>query len=237
MHSLVGHLPINTYPRLIGGVAFLLLALKCARNYRMSSEPLYRYYAMVLTPMGISGLVFALPFLWTHSPQTLGLYALAGYFLVNLAITLHAAVFWTVVLRQRGPLITTMLPVGLVALIAWIVYVPTMQVHFSGNLVFWDGSYLGAIGYALLCFGTLVPTGVAFVLRSFSPTHWLAKIKALSMGLPYILFLTPDAITALANNRRDSVASSVAGTITFSIFLIIIALPNVARSQTKPSRR
>lgn len=218
-------LPLNTYRMLVGGIAFVILGYKCFKSWSRTKDILMLYFGVSLLPVGVSGLVLALPLFWTRNPSILAPIGLVGFGLVSLTLILHSLVLWQVVFKRIFPYIYIAIPAIIIGTLSWAPYLWHFTVSFSRGLIVWHGAQLAADFYGIMLILLLLPLGYSFLRQGLEVKGTRPKLKSFGIALQYIVVGISEPINAFLHNRVDSVPSSIIGLAAYIIFLIVVLYP------------
>lgn len=131
-------MPINVIPFFVLGVSILLFGLRGLYVYSRQKTPLFFYFGFGATLAGISALLYSVPFVFTQSVEILKITTILGDLFYYATIIIMTRLIWYLGFNKRVAYLAILLPylIAIVgALVATIIYLPSVNYVFSDNMV------------------------------------------------------------------------------------------------------
>ncbi len=222
----ISDIPTNLYSWAIGSIAMTLFGIRSLKRWRVTANPMSRYFGWFAILVGITMGFYGWPGFFTSDVRWLRLGYLVGSLFFYISLTLQARILWFVALkrwvRYRWLLFIT------IALDAFALAneIPSSRVSITDKFLHyhysaWSGNTVGLMLVALV-----LPLSVVFLNQAIHSHSLKAKLKSLGIGLVYVVVGSSTFNTAVIYHGSDAPSTGTVDLLGFSVLLIVMLIPH-----------
>lgn len=182
-------LPSNVIPFLILGISATLFGIRGLYFYNRRKSPLSLYYSLGVIFIGISNIIYAVPFLFTRDEQTLQIWTSVGDQFYFLSILIMARLIWYLGFNKKIhfnwifiPYFILIVGCNLAVYYSWT----SVQFQYVGNSVIYPVSQVASWFFAAMS-SAYVFVGFLTIKQARSIQDLRQKIRLNSIGIAFLL--------------------------------------------------
>ena len=190
-------MPYNVIPFFLIGLSALFFGLRGYTHYRKTRTPLSFYFGISGILAGISGISYALPFIFTYDVFTLKIMTLVGDFFYYGAILVEVRIIWYLGLKKKISfywLLGPMLVIQVFNIVVTAITLPNIKYEIVNNFVTFPVAPLASWVFALIS-TSFVMVGYLTIKEAYGIKEKSQRIRMYMIGSVFGL----GGVTAIYN--------------------------------------